>query len=387
MKRILLVSSLGFLLAVAAAPSATAQLIRAYIVQDSVTVGDRLTLVVVAERGPEDVATFPTFDPRPGQAGGVLGDLVVFGPRSRGTTLLGVGYDYPVADTITFEVATFAIDSAFVPQIAVTVQRNGESRRATSDPFFFPVESLVSEDATALRDITPIASFRRNWLPLFLVLVGLALAALALRWWWQRPAPPAPPVEEPIVEEPVESAIAEATRRLDALEHAALASPPEQRAYYIELSDTLRTYLERKLSVPALESTTSELVHSLESSRHESGLTEDVVSDVRTVLTQSDLVKFAKHEIPEADSRATLGETRVLIMRVEDKAGSRQRELAEAARARAESNGQEHVGPDDTNSDDHASESDHDIDGGGGGEENDDDNRNRAEQTDNDSNS
>lgn len=383
MKRTLLLSSVVCLLVLAAAQSASAQLIRAYIVQDSVTVGDRLTLVVVAERGAEDVTTFPTFDPRPGQAGGVLGDLVVFGPRSRGTTLLGVGYDYPVADTITFEVATFAIDSAFVPQIAVTVRRNGEERRATSDPFFFPVERLVSEDATALRDITPIARFRRNWLPLLLVVLVLALAALALRWWWQRPAPPAPPVEEPVVEEPVESAIAEATRRLAELEHAALGSAPEQRAFYIELSDTLRTYLERKLSVPALESTTSELVRSLESGRQKSGLPEDLVSDVRTVLTQSDLVKFAKHQIPEADSRATLGETRVLIMRVEDKAGSRQRELAKAAEAQVESNGVEPVEIDTPDPDNRTDdEQRHAADAGG----HDEVSRNRAEHTDDDSN-
>jgi hypothetical protein len=319
------------------AGEAQAQLVRAYILQDSVTVGDRLTLVVVAEHNSGDVVAFPTFEPAPGQAGGTLGDLIVFGPRSQGRTLLGVGYDYPVADTITYEVATFALDSAFVPQVAVNVTANGQQRRVASDPFFFRVVSIVPPDATSMRDISPIAPFQRSILPFFLVLLGAAIVAAALRWWWRRPAEPVTIEPEPVVVVPSESPIAEAMRRLDELEEIDLASNENLKPFFVELTGCLRTYLERKLSVPALETTTSELYRALRSDEMASRLPDDVVTDVRVILQQSDLVKFAKYKYTEESSRAFVGETRVLLLRIEDQV----RAVSPASEGRDQNNGRD----------------------------------------------
>lgn len=308
----------AFAVALLGPREARCQLARAYILQDSVTVGDRITLVVVAERRQDATVAFPTFDPVPGQAGGLLGDLVVFGPRSQGRSLLGVGHDYPVADTMTYEVTTFALDSAFVPQITVRVTAGGQERRVASAPFFFPVTSLVPDNATALRDITPIATFPRNLLRILgVLLVALAIAGL-LRWWWKRPARPEPVSPAPLVAKPVESPIAEATRRLKLLESAPLSTPDEAKTFFVELSDTLRTYIERKTDVKALEMTTVELHRALVGLTQESRLQLDIADDVRTVLQQSDLAKFAKRRYPETEARAMVGETRVLLLRVED---------------------------------------------------------------------
>ncbi len=297
---------------------AAAQLVRAYIAEDSVTVGDRLTLVVVAERNQGATVSFPAFAPAAGQAGGLLGDLLIFGPRTQGQKFLGVGYDYPMADTLTYEVTTFAIDSAFVPQIAVTVSADGQQRRYASDPFFFPVTSLVPAEATAMRDITPIAPFQRSLLPFLLLLVAAAVVGYLIRLWMRRPPKPIEIEPEPVVVEPRESPIEEARRRLAALEEHSLSDSVATKLYYVELSDTLRTYLERKLEVPALESTTAELYRELTSEGMTRVLPSEIAEDVRTVLLQADLVKFAKYRYPKEQSVATLGETRVLILRIED---------------------------------------------------------------------
>ena len=298
--------------------AASAQLVRAYILQDSVTVGDRLTLVVVAEHKEGDVVAFPTFEPTAGQAGGTLGDLLVFGPRRQGRMLLGVGYNYPVADTLTYEVTTFALDSAFVPQIAVTVTSNGAQRRAASDPFFFQVSSLVPPDATTMRDITPIAPFSRSLLPFLLAVLVAVAAALAMRWWWKRPPKPVEIEPIPEVVAPVESPIAEAMRRLEALDQTDLTQVENLKPFFVELSECLRTYLERKLGVPALETTTAELYGELRETTMAGRLPGDVSSDIRTILQQADLVKFAKYKYSEDVSHAAVGETRVLLLRIED---------------------------------------------------------------------
>lgn len=62
------------------------------------------------------------------------------------------------------------------------------------------------------------------------------------------------------------------------------------KAFYSELSDILRRYLERRFQVEALESTSEELVEGLKGLSFE----KEVLEEVREVLTEADLVKFAK---------------------------------------------------------------------------------------------
>ena len=62
------------------------------------------------------------------------------------------------------------------------------------------------------------------------------------------------------------------------------------KAFYSELSDILRRYLERRFGLEALESTTTELLDKLQSR----SLEKEVRDEIREVLSEVDLVKFAK---------------------------------------------------------------------------------------------
>ena len=62
------------------------------------------------------------------------------------------------------------------------------------------------------------------------------------------------------------------------------------KSYYSGFSDVLRRYLERRFEIDALEKTTVEVVENLEKGPIE----KDVLRAIREVLSQSDLVKFAK---------------------------------------------------------------------------------------------
>ena len=62
------------------------------------------------------------------------------------------------------------------------------------------------------------------------------------------------------------------------------------KAFYSELSDILRRYLERRFGLEALESTTAELLAELDRRSFE----KSVRDGIRDVLTESDLIKFAK---------------------------------------------------------------------------------------------
>ena len=99
----------------------------------------------------------------------------------------------------------------------------------------------------------------------------------------------------------------QALRSLHLLDEKLLWQNNKLKEYYSELTDIIRTYLEREINIPALEQTTHELIDTLEDfSAAESIIAEkETVRKLEKLLQQSDLVKFAKskplaHEI-EAD--------------------------------------------------------------------------------------
>lgn len=267
----LLAAALGLL----AAP-AWAQPARLHVLTDSVTVGERFGVAVAVEHGPAVQALFP--EPPPGEAAvtsplraGEAELLAVrrFPPQVRGSTRI---------DSVVYEAAAFALDSARVGPVTVRLVRGGDTTAVTTPVGWVGVRSLVPEDATEPKDLLPLADFPRPLWPWALAAL-LALLLLALVLWWRRRRRAAP------VLAPHE----EVTQRLDVL--AASTLGPDAKPYYVELSDALRTYLARTLGVPAREQTTAELLADL--GRRPAEVPEAARDDLAYVLRLSDLVKFA----------------------------------------------------------------------------------------------
>ncbi len=75
----------------------------------------------------------------------------------------------------------------------------------------------------------------------------------------------------------------------------------QEKRYYSELTDTLRIYIEERFLVPAMESTTDELINVMTKGK----LTEkSTIDSLKSILQQSDLVKFAKYiPLPEENDK------------------------------------------------------------------------------------
>jgi hypothetical protein len=99
-------------------------------------------------------------------------------------------------------------------------------------------------------------------------------------------------IEEEIYKTPIEKA----TSLLDTLEKKELWQQGEIKAYYSELTDIVRNYIEEAIEIPAMESTTSELIEGLQmaSKKKRMKLSKETFDNLLTVLKQADLVKFAK---------------------------------------------------------------------------------------------
>ena len=141
-----------------------------------------------------------------------------------------------------------------------------------------------------IKDIAPADNSIGDWWKWLLVLLIIAgLGALA---YWYLKKHKEKKEEGEIYKTPIEKA----TNLLNTLEKKELWQRGEIKEYYSELTDIVRIYIEEAIEVPAMESTTSELIQALKiaSLKKKMELSKETIDNLFTVLKQADLVKFAK---------------------------------------------------------------------------------------------
>ena len=303
------------------APSTVAQEARFFVPADSFSVGDRFRVAMVVDRPESSVARFP--DPARGDT--TLGDLEIL-DLSRSTLPLSRGL---VRDSVSYLVTTFALDSAVVPPQQVTLVAGADTTVISSRTLIIPIRSLVPDTTGDVRDLAPIVPFERNLVPWILAAIAALLAAViaydVYRRRRRRPAEP-PPRPKPLLP-PYE----EAVQRLNRLGDYDLSRQADVKPYYVELSDILRTYIERRAGFPALESTTRELVRELERAQM-GGFSSTAVARIRTVLERSDLVKFADAKPAAEAGREAAHDTREVVDEIERSVKAAEAAASEAAR-------------------------------------------------------
>ncbi|MCX6183605.1 MAG: hypothetical protein NTX74_00840 [Flavobacterium sp.] len=142
-------------------------------------------------------------------------------------------------------------------------------------------------------DIKPIAQGTKSnrWIwNIVLVLLILAAAGFGFYWWRKRKKQVVETIEE------AKSPIEKATNMLNVLEKKQLWQKGEVKSYYSELTAIARNYIEEAIAIPAMESTTAELIAALQhaSKQKKMELTAETIENLERVLKQADLVKFAK---------------------------------------------------------------------------------------------
>ncbi|MDH3322466.1 MAG: hypothetical protein OEM04_05705 [Flavobacteriaceae bacterium] len=87
-----------------------------------------------------------------------------------------------------------------------------------------------------------------------------------------------------------------AKQRLMELDSKKLIKENRIKQYYVELTDILRTFIEREMNIPALESTTDELIEIITdfNSSSQLNISKETLAKLQNLLQEADLVKFAK---------------------------------------------------------------------------------------------
>jgi hypothetical protein len=141
-----------------------------------------------------------------------------------------------------------------------------------------------------IKDIAPADNSIGDWWK-YLLIVALILGIGAFIYWFIKKRQ-----EKKLRQEIYKTPIEKATSLLDTLEKKELWQKGEVKAYYSELTDIARNYIEEAIEIPAMESTTSELIQGLRAAsvKKKMTLSQEIIENLERVLKQADLVKFAK---------------------------------------------------------------------------------------------
>ncbi len=194
---------------------------------------------------------------------------------------------------ISIRMIHFDEDTLNLPPL--TLRLNG-GQVATTNPLQVIVLATPSPDDP--KDMAPIKDIRaepktwRDYLSWWIAVALIPLLVLALFWWYERRNKKFGPRSRQFSMPPYELA----QRKLKSLAEKQLWQQGHIKAYYAELTYIFREYIERQHRLPALESTTEDLLRRLKTG----GLFEPRLGAIAQLLTHADLAKFAKGMPPEA---------------------------------------------------------------------------------------
>ncbi len=173
------------------------------------------------------------------------------------------------------KVSNFKPDSVFVSKIDTTQQ--------------IPITDIKTVEKSPM---TFEEFFSRFWYIFVFILIGI-LAYFLFSYFKNKPKKKTSIF---IKSKPIIPAHISALDKLEKLKQKQLHKQKELKQFYTEMSNIIRTYIEERFKIPALEQVTSEIINDFNKTEFANN---DMNNKLRELLSLSDMVKFAKNEPDE----------------------------------------------------------------------------------------
>jgi hypothetical protein len=264
-----------FMLIAVSPLSAGAQSILTVVDVDSVRVGDTINLSVVLE-GNYTLQEYPDEE--------AFSEDLELQNRQRFQAAAN-------RDSIVYSLQYFGVEDLVIDPLEFNISTSdGDSTLRTSRvPLYF--KSTLASENEELRPLKPIFDFARSFWPYLLGGLILILLGFAIARYLKEQAKRDTFIPESFKEQPFVNPLEQLEKDIMHLQSGSSPTNREEfEKFYVKLADSIRLYLKRVYDFPALEMTTGEIIKELQRERASS----DLIRDVKMVLRDADMVKFAK---------------------------------------------------------------------------------------------
>lgn len=178
------------------------------------------------------------------------------------------------------------------PLILVDKDGSGDADTLKIDPKTLYVNTIPVDTATfKMYDIKPQETYPvtfKEVLPWILLGIGIAVLIWAIIRYFEMRRKNKDFFGRSLESDPPHIV---ALKKLEKIRTEKLWQNGKEKLFYTGITDTVREYIEKRYSVRAMEQTSTEIMESLKDKKIE----EKILSDLGTMFSTSDLVKFAKH--------------------------------------------------------------------------------------------
>ncbi len=255
---------------------ATAQVVTEYATVDSLKVGDTFSYVIVLNKDRlYDDIQYP--------------DSTLFGSSFEIRSL----QRYQVTDfkdSLVYRLQFFGSGDTTVGELPIHLVRNTDTSTVYTKAVPIHFESTIQGKQENFRPLKPIFDFAAQWWPYALALLLLGVAGWYLYRLYRQKVEESQEKEQAVfTPTPFRNPLDRLENRLDGLNAIRPDSKEAFKEFYVELGDAIREYFENLYRIPALESTSREILYEL----NRRAVDEELVKKTRDVLREADMVKFA----------------------------------------------------------------------------------------------
>jgi len=208
----------------------------------------------------------------------------------------------------------FESGSQMLPSQEVIYRRGGIADTARSMPLIINLYDPPVDTSQQIKPIKPPittpVSFKEI-LPWIASGLGVLLLAVLAFWFLRRYFKKKKDPEDNSFRT-LEPAHVIAFRELDKLKEEKIWTRGEVKKYYTRLTEITRHYIERQYDIPAMESTTDEILHAFRRANPEDHLLDEILQEL---LELADLVKFAKEDPLPVDNQSNLNNAYIFVQK------------------------------------------------------------------------